>query len=526
MRRALWAVVLACALPAQAAPAAPGVVMRVDDQELFVNLGHRDGVRAGSRLSLYRRVVLTHPLSGAEVEDRFPIGVVEVAEAGELLSIVRDFGRLKRSPAPGDYVDRDGPAPAVTPVPVAGADPGGKPVEADLVALHATLLAGMGHAPEAQAEGLKAWRRAFPESKRGDAVELAIRELEAQAATPPPTSPRGPDDGALAARHVPVPAVEAGRSLEVTVAVVQAEEVDEVHLLVRAGRPADLDRAPRTWRTVMMTRAGDYYWRAAMPPELLAQPGQVEYALEAVRMDGRSEALAGDLLRPLRVTVSAMPVTSRQSGPSHAEIFFRYVDFNVSEGGDDRYYQTEARFRYGVRFGFLHAVEVGVGLLNGRGGRVKFLDDGGDPRSVSLGYAFGAVELAVSPALGLGARLVGGNARPGAGEEGTSVIGAQGYLRIGEDDSTHLIVGAGGDDTLGSRYFADLHIDAFDRVPLRAGAEATNLPVDADYGVRLTGAVGYRVADWATLLLETGWNARTINHYGFTGGAGVALDWE
>ena len=76
MRRALCALVLACALPAFAAPAAPGVVMRVDDQELFVNLGQRDGVRAGSRLALYRRVVLTHPLSGAEVEDRFPIGVV------------------------------------------------------------------------------------------------------------------------------------------------------------------------------------------------------------------------------------------------------------------------------------------------------------------------------------------------------------------------------------------------------------------------------------------------------------------
>ncbi|MCA9528358.1 MAG: hypothetical protein KC549_18870, partial [Myxococcales bacterium] len=331
----------------------------------------------------------------------------------------------------------------------------------------------MGHEPGVQAEALKAWRRAFPQSDRAAAVDVAIAELEAQAAAPPATSPRGPDDGPLLVRHQPVAVVEEGRPLELSVAVVQAEEVDEVHLLVRPGRSADLDRAPRTWQTVAMSRAGDHYWRAAMPPDLLARPGEVEYVLEAIRMDGRAEVVAGDLLRPLRIAVKPMALTTREAGPSHAEFFFRYVDFNVSEGGGDRYYQTEARFRYGVRFGFLHAVEVGVGLLNGEGGRVKFLDDGGEPRAISLGYAFGGLELAVAPALGLGARLSGGNSRPGAGKEGTSVLGAQGYLRIGEDDGTHLIVGAGADDTLGSRYFAELHIDAFDRVPLRAGAEAT-----------------------------------------------------
>lgn len=507
--------------PALHAAEPAGVVMRVDEKELFVNLGRRDGVFDGARLDLYRRVTLTHPITKKVVEDRFPIGSVEVAEAGELLSIVRSFSNLTRPSAEGDHavLSQQPPeapavaAPATTPLVVAaGADSG----EATL---HGVLQQNLGLPPTAQAAGLKVWREAFPAHALTPAVDRAISTLEAQAREPaPPTSPKPKAKQGLTARHVPVKHIETGRTLELSVAVVEPE-VMEVRLLVRRAGTA-------TWTTLVMAPGGDRHWRMRVPPTLLAEPGVVEYALEAIRPDGQTEAIGADLLRPFRLEVQPLPEGEGPPGASHAEFVFRWVDFNVAGDGVDRYWQTEAQFRYGVGWKALHAVEAGVGLLDGEGGTVEALAAGEPSESLALGYAYAAAELALGEFVGVGARITGGNHR--ATTEGTArqVIGLQGQLRLGDDAGTHLRLGAAALDDLGSRFFADFVIRSFERLPITASAEATNLPVAADYGLRLTGDLGWQATDWLTLKVEAGWNARTINHYGFTTGLGLAMDWE
>lgn len=518
-----------------------GVVMRVDEKELFVNLGERDGVFDTTRLNLYRRVTLTHPITKKTVEDRFPIGQVEVSEAGALLSIVRSFSNLTRPPAEGDFavVAREGAPDVVVASP--GSGPGNGPEngpenspgngseasrevpthrEAAEGSLYAVLEQNLGLPPAAQAAGLRVWREAYPAHRLTPAVDQAIASLQAQAHAPePPTSPKTRPKQALTTRHVPVRNIEAGRTLELSVAVVEADRVMEVRLLLRRAGAGP-------WTTLVMAPGGDHHWRQTVPPALLATPGVLEYALEAVHHDGHTEAIGNDLLRPTRLVIEPRPAGSDPPGASHAEFVFRRVDFNTGGQGADQYWQAEAQFRYHVRWKALHAVEAGVGLLDGEGGTVEGLAAGVPSEQLALGYAFAALELSLGEFVGLGGRITGGNHRAAADGTSEQVFGLQGQLRVGDDAGTHLRLGVAALDDLGSRFFADFVIRALDRVPITASAEATNLPVDADYGLRLTGDVGWQATDWLTIEVELGWNARTINHYGFTTGLGLAMDWE
>lgn len=514
--------IFAALLLAAPAYADPGVVMRVDEKELFVNLGTQDGLQVGSRLDLFRRVTLKHPITGKEIEDRFPIGTVEVTEAGALLSIVRRFDGLSRPPAEGDYATPArqplvARAPDVTRRPAEPTDTGAAQADPAVIALHSVLERNMGQAPEVQAAELSAWLRAFPTHARVPAVAEAVAALTTQASEGYAATPKPLEAKAFYARHQAVKAIEAGRTLELSVGIAEAD-VMAVRALVRGSGTG-------TWTTLEMAPAGDHHWRVVMPPALLAEPGVVEYALEAVQQTGDVVPVFADLLRPHRLEVQAIPAGEGPPGASHADFTFRWVDFNLG-GPADRYWQTEARFRYRVDWKALHTVDAGVGLIDGEGGSVKTLDAGGPSESLAMGYAFAAAELSLGEFVGLGGRITGGNHR--ATDDGTSqaVVGLQGTLRIGDDDSTHLVLGVAGLNDLGSRFFADLTVLAFERLPISVGAEATNLPVDADYGLRLTGDIGWQATNWLTLNLEAGWNARTINHYGFTTGLGLAMDWK
>src|SRR5688572_10063355 len=82
------------ALAAPAGKAVEGVVIRLQDDEVVVDIGSKHGVPSDARLRVYRRLVVQHPLTGKKIEDRFPIGEVPLAERGELLSIIRDLKGL------------------------------------------------------------------------------------------------------------------------------------------------------------------------------------------------------------------------------------------------------------------------------------------------------------------------------------------------------------------------------------------------------------------------------------------------
>ena len=387
----------------------------------------------------------------------------------------------------------------------------------DVADLHAALRDGLGQSPEVRLRLLRAWRASYPKSTHTDGVVTAIRMLEAQIEAAI-SAEEAPPAGLLSSFD-PVRNVEAQRSLMMAVAIVDVAPLAAVRLLAR--RKGD----PK-WMTVPMTAVGLHHYSAPFPPRLLAEPGTLQYAIEAVQADGTVRAISASLMKPRALTVEAIPAGEAPAGPSHADFRVRYVDFNASGDGDDKYLQTEARFRYGVRFKMLHSVEAGVGLISGEGGTVADLAAGLPSDSTSVGYAFAALELEAAPLFGLGVRFIGGNRRSQEGSAASAKTGTQLHVRIGDDEATHLIAGFSIIESLGSRYFAEFNAKVTDRVPFTAAIEATNLPVSKDYGARGTGTLGWEATDWLTVHGEFGLNARTIKHYGYTLGGGLGFDWE
>jgi hypothetical protein len=348
---------------------------------------------------------------------------------------------------------------------------------------------------------------------------LRLRSLDenertlAQAAAKP-----APPERLVARFAVPSTAVT-GAPVELALTVDQPEQVETARVLARRS-------GGRAYDTVPMRRDGDFYWRATLPRELTATPGDVEYFVEAVRSDAALEPVGdGNAQAPLRLRV-----VERRDDPekledrSRAAFAVRYVDFNTG-GAADHYLQSEGDFTYALELGVLRALRVGVGLIDGEGGPTDAIDAGAPSRSLTLGYGFAEAELALGDSAGLAGRILGGNHRATSDGRAASVVGGEGRLRLGHPDGTRLVLGASVLEDVGNRGFADLYVEAFPRFPIRAGVTVTNLPVDADLGVQLALEGGWRVSDLWTLTLMTGWNARTIRHYGFSAGGGAVLTW-
>ena len=517
---ALGGTLLVCLLgatPSTAARGAQGVVVRVAEGEVVIDLGRSKGVADGGTLQLFRRMTVTHPVSGKEIVDRFPIGEVTVAQAGELLSIVTQVAGLRRAPQVGDYAVAGPPpeppaAPQAAQVVVAPT-----PVSPDVAALEASFQRGLGRPLTERVTLYESWLQAFPESPHADRVGrevTVLRALTAQAReaevavravreAAPPAEPLS-----LTVRFARPPPTRMGSSAEVAVAIAEPEYVETVRLIARR-------KGAGAWTTTVMERAGDYYYRGRIPGPLLEAAGQVEYLIEAVRTNAQLERLVGRTNDPVSLSVTRPPPGAQPPGQSRFELSAEMVDFNTAGEQPDHYFASEASFAYALEVGPLYRVRVGVGTLDGEG----------LTRQISLNYAFAEGEVALNPWSGLSMRVSGGSHHNTEDGRSRSVTGFEGGLRVGRDDGTHLTFGTAILEDLGNELGADLHVGVFEKVPVDAGVWVTNLPVDEDRGVRITGQVGYRAAPWITVAVRAGWNARTINHYGFTGGGAVTLDW-
>ncbi len=514
---------------AEARPSAPveGVVVKVAEGEVVIDLGRANGVPPEGRIELYRRMVVEHPITKETIEDRFPIGAVVPAQVGSLLSIIREVDGLQRPPVPGDFAVYRPPATvAPPPAPKPSAAPSERArtpsLPPDRVALSATFDESLGRALPERIALYEAWLAAFPESALRDrvGVEVAtLRRLVEQARdAAPQTATTAPDPDALTVRHQPIQAVYVGESVEIAIALIETDAVEQVRLL-SARDPEE------TWTVQPMARDGDYYFRARVPAAQLAEPGELRYVVEVVRPDGRLAAVVGRSRSPETVEVLPLPPGADPPGASHLEITARMVDFNTVGDAVDRYFHFESTFSYALGWQALRAVRVGVGLIDGEGGPTESIDTGGETRTVLLNYAFAEVEVEAGEWVGFAARLAGGNQQAGPDDPRAAMVGTEARLRLGRFDETRFVAGVSVLDVLGVQGFLDAHVEVFERLPMRLGVVVTNLPVDADLGVQIEYRLGWRVLDWLTLAAEVGWNARTINHYGFTGGGGLALDW-
>ena len=523
----------ALAAPTSASRPLQGIVLEVSAHEIIVDLGLEQGLPADAELRFYRRVSVKHPITGKQIEDRFPIGAVSAAEVGQLLSIVREMKPLSRTPRVGDFVvfepprrDALSPAPvAATPeTPVAAQDaPGATALPADDAALQAVFAWTLGRPLPDRIRAYEGFLEVWPKSRDVEAVgkELAhLRQLVELERTGSQPTALLDAPGPLTARFSVPRAFVRGQPMPLVAAVLPRKEVEAVRAFVRVA-------GERLFETLPMTADGDFYFRARLDALVPPHAEGMQYYIEVVRADARLEPVAGTPDRPLLVVIEpAVLESADRSGRTSAQLTAEYVDFNASGDAADHYFQTEAEVTYRVDFKALQAVRVGAGLISGEGGATDAID--ADPsltRSVSLGYGFGEAELGLLDSLGIAARLSGGNHRANKNGASESVVGFEGRVRIGELDSTRLIVGAAVMEEVGSRAFTELDLEVFPRFPIVSTVTVTDLPVQADLGVRLTGQVGWRAKDWVTLLGIVGWNARTINHYGFTAGTGLAFSW-
>jgi hypothetical protein len=506
------------------------MVVRADEGEIIIDLGLERGLQPGDEIRFYRRIVVNHPVTGKQIIDRFPIGIVRPAEVGTHLSIVTGVrvepgapGALRRMPKKGDFavVVRARAPVAAAAAPSASAASTERAVRssrpADEVAIEAVLAQTLGEPLSGRIAAWESWQRAFPDSAHANAVgrELAVlrahRERAREAATPEPPPP-------VTVRFDSVRRIRVGRPAEMALAVENLERVEEMRLLVRR-------KGATSWEEVDASREPDGYYRAPMPPELTAGPGQLEYLFEAVRDDATLQPVAGTLSQPRRLSVRPAPVGEGAEGHSRAAILTEYVDFNLSGDAADHYLRVEGAFTYDVGWWQMDAFRVGVGTIDGEGGPTEAIDAGEPTRKLTLGYAFAETQFGFGEWVGTSTKIIGGNHRATAEGTAKAVVGFEGRLRFGRRLGTRLEIGGSLLEDLGNQGVAEMFIEVFPRVPISAAVAVTNLPVDADLGVRLTSQAGYRFTDWLTLQAVFGWNARTITHQGLTTGAALALDW-
>lgn len=563
--------------------AADPVVIAVDGKDIYVDLGARDGVGAGSELELQHEVVVRDPRTGTTLRDRFALGTLVVEKSGDHLSVAHADDVLAKRVLAGDHVRlvsdvkrfadpwaeqvasskpvEEVVMPAGTPGPAAPA------VDHAELARHAWEDT-LGQAPE---QRIARWQKLLEEDPKSPYARLVANEivsLRAQvaardAAVAKASSVRADDRNpriaalaealrpslreqgdvlSLAAFERVVP----GRAIPIAFLVREPAEVARAWLYVRApGEPG--------FRRLELVRDGDAYLRATIAVELVRAP-RLDWYVEVQRPGATSSPtpVLGSAAAPRALLVeddvTEAPI---EGGRSHVDAHVDYVDFDGGlNKGFDQYYQAEIDFSY--RFlSPVYAVRLGFGTLSGTGGPKDVIDE--DPNNtcrdnagtyrckrVTFSYVYSEVELRLRPNIALMLRPQAGLLTTDTMESTTAGrctgkdvsqcefltgIGGRVRLRLGSEQGTNLVLGAGFTDNVGTLLEAAYHWLPTPFVPVQLTVQVTDQPVPEDFGVRLIGDVGLRKLSWFYPSLRLSYQARDIDHAGFSGGLAMNFDW-
>src|SRR5687768_17150471 len=97
-------VAIAIAVSSSAPAFAEPVVLAVDKTAIYVELGARDGVGAGTELELLHVVTVKDPRTGQTLRDHFALGTMTVIKSGDRISVARTSEELLKRVIPGDRV--------------------------------------------------------------------------------------------------------------------------------------------------------------------------------------------------------------------------------------------------------------------------------------------------------------------------------------------------------------------------------------------------------------------------------------
>ena len=576
------AVVIATLLVAHVAHAEP-VVVAVDGLDIYVDLGAKDGVGAGAELELLHEVVVRDPRTGTMLRDHFSLGTISVVKSGDKVSVARADDDLKKRVLAGDrvrlisakktFVDPWveqvaaskplAPAPVPTPAKPSG-DPT-KPIDHAELARKA-FQDTLGKPLDVRVARWLDLLRDDPRTPYAPAVQreiatlnnqIAVREQALAKARSENTVDRAPRIARLAAMLpapyadavlsvAPIVKAEPGKALAMTFLVRDPERIGKAWLYVRPpGAPG--------FKRMDLVADGDAYLRATIDGDAVRAPGVQWYVEVQSGDDAEPEAVLGSQGAPNVTAVErAVEEAPIEAGRSHVDAHVDYVDFDGGFGkGYDQYYQAEIDFTY--RFLTpVYAVRLGFGTLGGRGGPKDVIDEDEQNacrdntgtyrcKAVTFSYVYAEVEYRIRPNVAVMLRpqagilttdvmASGGRNRCSAtanveGCEFFTGFGGRLRMRLGDEAGTNLVLGAGFTDGVGTLLEAAYNWRPTPVVPIQLSIQVTDQPVPENFGVRLIGDVGWKRYAWFYPSLRFSYQARDIDHAGFSGGAAMNFDW-
>jgi len=516
------------AWPAHADEIARGSVVKVEQQEIYVSLGGKQGVADGTPLRLKRTIRLKHPVTRATVEDWVPVGSATVTQAGSTLSRAV-VGELVSSIKVGDLVEAlidkpDAPAPVgPTPPPVpVPATPAGPPPDPLMVEVLGVFARQTGLSIDARIAGWERYLSSRGGSPYADAIRSDVETLRELRDQLTPAATVSSTEVVATVDHQPAGTAVAGANLPLVFVLEQPERVASAFLHYRT-------IGAKTFQRLLLVREHDQYLRGVIPARFVAPPG-VEYFVEVSTPSGRSGLALASPQSPIALHVAPPPFTDRWGaapGRSSLKLSGDYQDFAYLDkrAGDrtDKVLSGNVDFVYQMHSA-VQALGVGYGTIWGRGG---FADRTFDPATNPVpkaGFHYGYADLELGGrvekvAVTGGFRMIAGVGREGFG------LGAEGRLRIGAREGTSLAFSARTIEEIG--FLTDIRFGARPAPKLLVGISvgATDQPNRGDVGVRLATELEWIGFQNVSIIVRGSWQGRDIDHGGLGGGAGLGVYW-
>ena len=499
--------------------ATEGVVVQVEKDDLVVDLGLSRGSSVGDEVEIWRPLKLHHPVTGRVITDRFLIGKLRLVQVRPSLSLAKPEGDLARPPEAGDVIVPSKPSATAPSTEEAGAQhaptsapsPAVAPSDPEAALLTQLFDSLQGSSVPTRIRAYESYVYAHPQSRYVKVLWSEARDLRKLLERA--SAVASADTETLTAEEQPVERVVAGTPLSVAVMLHGPAKGAVLHAR-RSGQ--------ETYASLPMTKVGPEYWSATIPGETVQAPA-LDWFVEGVAADG-THPVVGDPATPHTAEVQDVQPKQPNKVLGQAQIWTDYASFNT-KAPNDYVWQTEGYM--GARFDDVgvRAVRTGFGVYRGVGGTLADLDSNDPTRnrgtSVGLTYGYLETELGIVPTFSLvGRGLIG------LREDGLNG-GASGFVRIGSDLKTNLLLGGEVLGGIGLRGVAEFDWNVFQRWPIMLRSEVTNQPagVGSDVGVRLIGQVGYRVLPHLVLSARASYQGRTIDHAGPGAGAAVGYTW-
>jgi hypothetical protein len=496
-----------------------GSVVKVEDKEIYVDLGNTRGVHDGAPLRIKRAVKLKHPITRAVVDDWIPIGSATVTEAAGSLSRAV-VGELVDAIRPGDLAevllvghhDPERPAPPLPNAPAA--DP-------DTVEV-LRVFAGQSGAP--LDTRIASWERYLstrPNTRFASAIRTDLDTLhKLRDEMQPPSSAETSEAVTTVEHHAPADAAPGG-SISLVFVLAQPDRVASAYLHYRTA-------GDRTYRRLLLVREHDIYLRGVVPPAVVRPPG-VEYFVELTSPNGRSSVALGSPSQPTIVDVAPPPLTNQfeaATGRSSVRFDAEVLDFATLDkrAGNHADRMTVATLDFTYRMtGPVESLGVGYGIYDGYGGFANRTWSDADPLPES-GFRFGYADIELGGDLEKVHVSGGGQVIAGVGRDGFG-MGVEGRIRIGHRDGTNLLFLGRTVDQVGYLSEVKLGIRPLRHAMFGVLVGATDQPGQGDVGVKLGTEVELLGIDHVSVLARGSWQGRSVDHGGLGGGAGIAIFW-